>query len=376
MNRDELFIKRLKKTTDVVLISSIISLVMLSLLPWVTVTETDSEAVYYNLDMLVKTEDTQLNNIAKYLNAVSIIFWVVILFCLVAYIGTIIYTSKKYPLLSNIIFFISSFTVVFVFLIIMLHWNLIHTISHIKSTSMSLIIQGIPISYSFLSYVANIVVLFGSIWYVRLTAPFLIKHLRTSMKRRATIKKLNLSKSSETRQTLEQEKPIILMEKEEPSEKKPDVSVEKTKSLKIDTQPPSKVEEKEPPKEQQHEVKPDEIPEPTSDREEKIPPLPEEKEEDKKEEAPMPVLKQIEDTKPEEETPPISPIFEQALATAVEKRRTGKKPEKTTNKEEKDQKKKITVKCPGCGHIFSIEKGDDITTIECPKCGKKGITNK
>jgi len=36
----------------------------------------------------------------------------------------------------------------------------------------------------------------------------------------------------------------------------------------------------------------------------------------------------------------------------------------------------LTVKCPECKKTFPIEKGDDIAKIECPHCGKKGITNK
>ena len=43
-----------------------------------------------------------------------------------------------------------------------------------------------------------------------------------------------------------------------------------------------------------------------------------------------------------------------------------------TKKEESPEKRKISVRCPQCKTVFTIEKGEKPTNIECPKCGKTG----
>ena len=74
----------------------------------------------------------------------------------------------------------------------------------------------------------------------------------------------------------------------------------------------------------------------------------------------------------ESEQPLISSLFEKALSSAIEKRQMETDKEKV-DKNLQPVKKEITVRCPQCKHIFNIEKGKDVTKIECPKCGKKGI---
>ncbi len=56
--------------------------------------------------------------------------------------------------------------------------------------------------------------------------------------------------------------------------------------------------------------------------------------------------------------------------SAIEKRQPETKIEEI---ERQPVKKKISVRCPQCKNIFTVEKDEDVTRIECPKCGKKGI---
>ena len=110
------------------------------------------------------------------------------------------------------------------------------------------------------------------------------------------------------------------------------------------------------------------VPEKSSDTEEALEkPIPE-KQPSKPETSSEIVQKQSQ----ESEQLPISSSFEKALSFAIEKRQM------KTDKEKLDKnlqpvKGKITARCPQCKHIFTIEKGEDVTKIECPKCGKKGI---
>ena len=70
---------------------------------------------------------------------------------------------------------------------------------------------------------------------------------------------------------------------------------------------------------------------------------------------------------------PKSPLFEKALTSAIEKRQPEVKVENVEIKEE-PIKTKVSVRCPQCKTVFSIEKGEEPANIECPNCGKKGAT--
>jgi DNA-directed RNA polymerase subunit RPC12/RpoP len=52
------------------------------------------------------------------------------------------------------------------------------------------------------------------------------------------------------------------------------------------------------------------------------------------------------------------------------------KKEKTEQKQPEQQqplKKKISVRCSECKNVFTVEKGEFETKIECPHCGRKGV---
>ena len=68
--------------------------------------------------------------------------------------------------------------------------------------------------------------------------------------------------------------------------------------------------------------------------------------------------------------PPASPAFEQALPYVIKKRQPEVEKDET---EEQPEKEKINVCCPQCKNIFTVEKEEGGTKIECPKCGKKGL---
>jgi len=68
-------------------------------------------------------------------------------------------------------------------------------------------------------------------------------------------------------------------------------------------------------------------------------------------------------------------LFEKALSSALEKRQPEIKKEKVEQKQpeiKQPENKKISVRCPECKNIFTVEKGEFETKIECPHCGTKG----
>ena len=262
---------------------------------------------------------------------------------------------------------------------------------------MALLFKNIPFSYSLLSYLLSMVILAESAWYIRVVAPVSIKQLMSSMKQKSKPKKEEIPKTL-TRQTPNNKEPIII---HEPSkyEKKPEPTQATPNAKTIEEKINEKIEKPV--------IKPDNAnpidvkQQSTLDgedfhgfEEEPIEP-PKEEKQPVEIKTPPPVIKQVEKIEYDDEEPKISPIFEQALSSAVNKRKIGevkddkkekkkpeKQPEKTVKKEpvKKEEKepmtKQLTVKCPGCQKTFPLEKGDDIARIECPHCGKKGVTNK
>jgi DNA-directed RNA polymerase subunit RPC12/RpoP len=73
---------------------------------------------------------------------------------------------------------------------------------------------------------------------------------------------------------------------------------------------------------------------------------------------------------------PTSPLFEKALSSALEKIQPELKKEKIEQRQSQEQqpaKKKISVRCSECKNVFTVEKGEFETKIECPHCGRKGV---
>ena len=98
---------------------------------------------------------------------------------------------------------------------------------------------------------------------------------------------------------------------------------------------------------------------------------------------------EIETKTPEESTEEYK-SFDHVLSSVIEKRHKEKEEEKPAEeKEEKidvddqetksadiesaEEKEILTVRCPVCKNVFTVEKTGEITNIKCPQCGKEGI---
>ena len=180
------FVKRGRKITGLIVVSSIIGLSLISLLPWITVTETPSTdetiTVYHNFATMEKSDNEQIKNIVKDLGLISNCFWLVIIFGLLSFVGMIIYTSGKYSSLAQIIMLIGCATILFSILVVFVNWNLISNIENMEAISTPLIFKSVPIMYAHLPLIMGIISLMGAILYTVVVAPFSIKYLISSKK--------------------------------------------------------------------------------------------------------------------------------------------------------------------------------------------------
>ena len=386
------FANRAKKTTSLVIVLGIVGLTLVSLLPWISVTETFPEGVtkttYHDIASMENNDDNQIQSLAGDVRLLNICFWMLIVFGLLSFVGMILLASGKQSHLAQIIVFIGCANVIFSILVVHLVLNLLQNIEGMATISLAPILglSFIPIDYAHLILITGFTALIGSVSYAGLTVFFSIKRYKEQKKQQYDQKTMQKELYTKTKN-------------EPPITKKP--SLEKKKEIARRMQPLEKrfePEEKTPlktaiRKEYYADLEREKTlePEKTTTLQQPAAPFVIEKIPEKSPE----VKKEIYEKPVEEERSPepeitsetaqedssesdeilMSPLFEKALSSALEKIQPEIKKEKVEQKqpEQKPANEKISVRCSECKNVFTAEKGEYETKIECPKCGRKGV---
>jgi len=395
--------KKAERLTILIILLSIVSLILLSLLPWISVAENDSvkEDLHFNVEMIEESNNEQIRDLANNLNLINISFWTLLIFGLFSFMGATIHASGKFSIIGYVMLLIGCATLILSILILDLQIVLLGDIEKIDLVSASTVFT--PFNYAYILLAPSFLILIFSISYTWNMFSHSIQKFKDSKKEKKekikTAKKL-IKKSEETE---EKEPP---KEEKHPAEKTPitpeadekRANMEKWLAGEVRNIEKQDVEEKIPePEEKEETIRLEQPPskEEQVELEKKEPEKPiQEKEEIPSE--PLEKLKkahvfQAEKTKEKIEGPgelPVSQTFEKALSSAIQKKQTeieDLKPLETDIKEEKPEVvsekkpekeppvKKISVRCPQCKHIFTFEKEGKITKIKCPQCGKEGV---
>jgi len=361
MNFD--FAKRARKLSSLAVVSSIIGLTLVSLLPWVSETTTNSEGktitIYYNIATMETSNNEQINGLAGDTRLIIDFFWLIIIFGLLSFVGTIIYVSDKHPRLAQVSLLLGCLTIIFSILVVFVNWSWIQKIGTMETISASPLfgVSNIPIKYAHLPLAMGVISLIGSGLYTWLILSSSIKPFIGSKKQKEPVEKLRVQEPK-TRQPIQK---LPVGEKQDSYRRIQTRSFEFEKESPIEK--PYAEEEYSKPEQKQH-LEPRK-------------PIPTKQ--------PFPLKKSldIEETygnssaaeelsSRQDEPPSTSPLFEKALYSAIEKKQMEINKEKT-DKKQQPAKKKISVRCPQCKYILSVEKGEGITKIKCPKCGKEGV---
>jgi len=355
------FPMRIRKITDLIVVLSIISLTFMALLPWISVTESSDSGeivTVYDFAMMEKSDDQQITGTVEDLELITILPWVVIIFGIVSFVGIMLYISEKYSLLAQLLIVSGCATIILNLLIFVFLWNWMKNIETMYSFSATTI-GSTGISYAHLPLITSAISFTCSVFYTIFVAHFSIKrfigffkHKNGSDKQfdqRLTIKQTpDRETYSMGRETKVLEKPMI-DKKSKYFDKK--IGYEKTSAtVVISESDKEKHEESEKPLAHKQ-------------------PFPADK--PVSEEQPSEPVQSETLEEPETKEPPTSSMFEQALTSAIKKRQPG-----TQQKEEEErqpEKKKISVRCPECENIFSVERTGDVLKIKCPRCGKEGL---
>ena len=378
---DLVFAKRIKKILGLIILTTVIGMSFLSVFPLITETQTLSTGetvdIYYDLASIEKSNNEQIHIIGQNLGLINICLWIILIFCILSLIGVVFFTSGKQIFLGHVLMLIGCAVIVFSIIALFSQWIFTKNISNMDAISLApfFAIENMPIKYAQIPIIFSVLSFIGSVFYVLFVLLFSITHFVGSAKKRKPVKK-EIQKQVEPKESPKTKK-IEKHRAEKHEIPKALLSVDRPHEFGKEPSPTEpEIEEND------SKYKPEPIANQSSIQ--RIKPFDEKEQpeiidtgikpvEDKK--STKPDLSTTISKKPaiqSEELPQISPTFEKALSSAIEKRHTDS-PKKESHFEQ-PPKKKISVRCPECKFVFSVEKGKDITRIECPKCGKKGIT--
>jgi len=357
-----------------ILIFSITSLALVSFLPWISTAEENfvEGDLYFNYEMMKTSSNTEIKSLAGDLNFISVLFWVIIILCLISFICLTFHASLKFSHFGQIAMALISISLlVFSVLAVYSEYNFIRTADGLNKITLSNIV--FHIKYAYIPLIFTILLLVCSIYYTAVVSVHSIKQYR------------NLKKGKEVKTIPKEEPPLQKPTPAKPKTEKQRLEMEnwlagQAQVLDKKTENP----EQDYPKEEITKDKTfleEEEEKQTTDLEEKVI------------QQPFPVEEKKIKPKETEELRP-SQSFEKALSYAIEKKIKRPEPLKveeskpqTTEPEEeaKDLQleqtanieephiRKIKLRCPQCKNVFLTELEGENTKIKCPTCGKEGV---
>jgi len=387
-------ITKAKKYTIWILNFSILGLVLTSLFPLISVPEDDAvkENLYFNFEMMKKSDNYEIYSLVDNVNTINLLFWAIIFLGLISYfcITYLTFLTRWY---LSILTIISTAIFIFSVLLVIFQNNFMKTVANNDFINLSLIFN--TITYVHIIFLFIIFILICSIFYTLNIVLDLGKQIFSSIPKKQLLKKKKDKKEDSPINSIIDEpitQPPIGINKKLEIEKSQKQEIQKIDiKAEEDTYPEVK-----------EEIKPIE----TTSEEKKY--VNNEIAVSEKKNQPGPFGHVKHEEKPIEPVKPRpSQSFEDALSSAIEKKQgeIGKKEQKKPTsqetikdsednlkedssepskidevekqKEETQTEKKfisteIIVKCPQCTHIFTINKEKN-EKIKCPKCGKEGI---
>ena len=368
--------KKVERHTMLLVAFSIFGLFVLTFFPMVSVAEEDyiKKDLHFSIDMMTASNNEELLDLGDQLNLIMISFWAIIILSLVSFVGGIIFTSGKISIVGKISIISGCATLAFAVLIMLQIFRFNVNLDNFDKISASAIFPGF--NYFYFLLIPGIMILIFSIFYTKGIVTFFIFLFKKSKKDKKPKPKKEKKKKKEKIEKIEEPEIDKESQTEEPKidEKSKEVEqwltgeIQQADEHKTTVAPVIEKVEKE-------EVK-----------EIKKQPFPEEK-------TPTIEEKEKEEEKDDSQIVRISPSFDNALSSAVEKTQNEKE-KKVLTKEQEDiklhavplekiddkkpeikeaPKKKFNIRCPQCKTVFTAEKGEQLTKIKCPHCGKEGF---
>jgi len=133
--------RKVVKLTVLIVILSITSQILVSMFPWVSISENDfvKEELHFNFEMIKKSNDDEIYSLASTINVINLCFWFLIIFGLLSYLGATIHISKKISTPGYILLSIGCLTLIFSIIAIYFQFIINGEIENIDTISASAI---------------------------------------------------------------------------------------------------------------------------------------------------------------------------------------------------------------------------------------------
>jgi len=325
-------VKYSERLTFWIIILSIVGLVFISIIPWISISEMDEvkEDLVFNLEMMKRSDNQAINDIASQIELINFLLWSLIILGLISLIGATIHSSGKFLIMGQVLLMVSCVMVISSIFTLHVHLSVYTSIEeHLIISSVDLIPH---IKYSFILLIINIVIFICSAVYVVL----MIFHLVDSIKKFLKSKK----ETNQIPNNIEHNEPVNVVDEKDLELNK--VFSEKIKNMDDQNEQRSIINQN-----NDNSAKPKgNIKSPFKDKKT----LENEAEEQIKDSKSNNIISEKSDIMPKEKDIDKIPSDLKIQQKGIP----------------------LTVRCPKCRYIFPIEKKRNEIKIECPKCGKTG----
>jgi len=177
MNDDH--IDRIKKILSWIIFLSFFGIIFTSLIPWISVSETYPVEgdLFFNLDMMKKSNDKNIITLSETVEQISLCFFLLFCFCILSYLGLILYRSNKAKSISQIIIIIGGCAfVVLSIAIVRFNYYFIKIVQDLENVSLPEILG--PIKFAYLPLIVGIISLVLSIIFTWIIVTFSLQFSR------------------------------------------------------------------------------------------------------------------------------------------------------------------------------------------------------
>ena len=431
MNK-KIFASKVKRTSLLILLFSITSLMLTNLLPIASIqnNDVDKTETYLTMSSMEHHDDSEIVDIQKDMELIVLLLDCIIVLAIGALLASILCFQKKLEFVSSLFMIVACSTIILTILTCYFCYNLSNTISNISDINLAKVAG--PFVYIYILFIFYLLSTFASIAYFTAVVTFSIKKFK-KYKNKKTEDKKNKTEGEKDKSSSDGMKikrtafEKRLLQKDEEGDKRDELEGWISDGVK-DINKSEKTEDKPVEIHEEESVEPEPKVEEPIDAEERIEELESEEQISDTEENPLKQVDELPSKTPFGDKPvkkeqdldssdvKPSKTFEKALFSAIEKKQVEKrknqsdpkikKNKKETKKEKIQEKKKegkninakqksddkkdktkakkveesnakvkFNVRCPTCKNIFVAEKTGKKTKIKCPECGKEGIIN-
>lgn len=186
-------VNKTRRYSIIITFLSIISLLIISLIPWISIAENDgiNENLHFSYEMMRGSDNTQIQDLASILSYINILFLAIIVVALVSFIFFIYYTLFKKSVFGPILRMILGI-IPFVSIILIIYFQIVLSRSIRDIDTISASMMHTNIAYAYILFIISIILLIYSTISIITISVYSIKQFKSStLHKKEKIEKIN-----------------------------------------------------------------------------------------------------------------------------------------------------------------------------------------